>query len=379
MEFQKYTRMQEDRLQKCTDLLNENTSTFEEGEGGEQKEAEVDGNVDKEHFKRSYSESSIPIEYENEGSEYDRFSHDRSTYQGQSFEASTPSPLPLKAPPLPAHREHQKSKIPRPPPPRTVSKPTDDVKEVLQPIPGRVAPDSNKIPRPPPPRTVAKPADGVKEVLQPIPGRVASDSKAKIFHDNLPNYYENAISAGYGKKSKRAPPSYERKPVVLPPLQTTQHQSRQLSSNEECHEDFVQYDESLAIKRSTIKGIVKPNLIRKDLMKLRDPTVRPRGPKKSAVIAQETVVKSSIKYEQELELPMIPQPPPRQNNHKMANASFGSRIPRLPKIQQNSHAMSDISRPCPPTQPPMMSQSRPRASHRRYMTRDTALPFLRMQ
>ena len=320
---------------------------IEEGEGGEQKEAEVDGNVDKEHFKRSYSESSIPIEYENEGSEYDRFSHDRSTYQGQSFEASTPSPLPLKEPPLQAHREHQKSKIPRPPPPRTV----------------------------------AKPADGVKEVLQPIPGRVAPDSKAKIFHENLPNYYENAISAGYGKKSKRAPPSYERKPsqVVLPPLQTIQHQSRQFSSNEECHEDFVQYDESLAIKRSTIKGIVKPNLIRKDLMKLRDPTVRPRGPKKSAVIAQETVVKSSINNEQELELPMIPQPPPRQNNHKMANASFGSRIPRLPTIQQNSHAMSDISRPCPPTQPPMMSQSRPRASHRRYMTRDTALPFLRMQ
>jgi len=114
-------------------------------------------------------------------------------------------------------------------------------------------------------------------------------------------------------------------------------------------------------------------------MKLRDPTVRPRGPKQTAVIAQELVAKSSIKCEQELKLPMIPQPPPRPNNHKMVNASVGSRIPRLPTIQQNNHVVSDVSRPCPPPQPPMKSQSRPRAFHRRYVTREAALPFPRMQ
>ena len=105
MEFQKYTRMQEDRLQKCTDLLNEMTS-FEKGE---QEEAKVDEKVD-EHFERSYSESSIPIEYENEGSEYDGFSHDRSTYEGQeppmADEASS-----LQASPSPVY-EQQNSKIP---------------------------------------------------------------------------------------------------------------------------------------------------------------------------------------------------------------------------------------------------------------------------
>ena len=137
------------------------------------------------------------------------------------------------------------------------------------------------------------------------------DSKAKIFHENLPNYYKNAKSAGYGKNTKKTKPLYVRKPqVVLPPLQNTKYRSQQLSSDEICHQDFVQYEESFAVKRTTIKGIVKPNLIRKDLMKLRDPTARPRGSKQTAVVEQEVIVKSSIKCEQELKLPMIPQPPP---------------------------------------------------------------------
>jgi len=337
MEFQKYTRMQEDRLQKCTDLLNEITSSFEEE--GEQEEAEVFEKVEK-YFERSYSESSIPIEYENEGSEYDGFSYDRSTYEGQEPPmADEASPSPLQGPPSPVY-EQQNSKIPRPPPPQRAVMP-EDVKE---------------------------------KVLQLIPGRVAPDSKAKIFHENLPNYYENAKSAGYGKNIKRAQPLYVRKPqVVLPPLQNTKYRSQQLSSNEICHQDFVQYEESFAVKRSTIKGIVKPNLIRKDLMKLRDPTARPRGSKQTAVVEQEVFVKSSIKCEQELKLPMIPQPPPRSNNNKI-NASVGSRIPRLPTIQQK-HGLSSIQRPCPPPQP----RSRPEASHRRYVARETALPFPRMQ
>ena len=335
MEFQKYTRMQENRLQKCTALLNEMTSSFEKGE---QEEAKVDEKVD-EHFERSYSGSSIPIEYENEGSEYDGFSHDRSTYEGQeppmADEASS-----LQAPPSPFY-EQQNSKIPRPLPPRRAVVP-EDVKE---------------------------------KVLQPIPGRAATDSKAKIFHENLPNYYENAKSAGYGKNTKKTKPLYVRKPqVVLPPVQNTKYRSQQLSSNEICHQDFVQYEESFAVKRTTIKGIVKPNLIRKDLMKLRDPTVRPRGSKQTAVVEQKVVVKCSIKCEQELKLPMIPQPPPRSNNKKI-DASVGSRIPRLPTIQKNNHGMSGIQRPCPPPQP----RSRPEASHRRYVTRETALLFPRMQ
>ena len=109
-------------------------------------------------------------------------------------------------------------------------------------------------------------------------------------------------------------------------------------------------------------------------MKLRDPFVRPRGSKQTAVVEQEVVVKSSFKCEQELKLPMIPQPPPRLNNKKI-DASVGSRIPRLPKIQKNNHGMSGIQRPCPPPQP----RSRPEASHRRYVTRETALLFPRMQ
>lgn len=46
------------------------------------------------------------------------------------------------------------------------------------------------------------------------------------------------------------------------------------------NQEYMQFDESIPIKRKTIKGIVKPNLMRKDLMKLRDLNVRPRGAQK---------------------------------------------------------------------------------------------------
>ena len=198
-------------------------------------------------------------------------------------------------------------------------------------------------------------------------GRVAPESKVKIFQEKLPNHSKNVRSNDYGKTTKRASSSYVRKPsqVVLPPIQHTQYRSQQ---------DFMQYDESLAVRRSTIRGIVKPNLIRKDLMKLRDPIVRPRAPKQTVVVTQEVAVRDSIKRQQEL-LPMIPQPPPRRPNNSKVHASVGSHILILPTIPQN-HGMSGI--PSLPLQP-SKSRSRPASFHRNAISRVTALPFQRRQ
>ena len=336
--------MQEENLQICKDILDE-MSPFEEDE---QEEVGIDENTD-EYFGRSRSKSSTPIEYEDEGSKYDQdgFYSDRSAYkeQNESLRLDKESPSLLPASPSPVHQPP-----PRPPPPRRAVVPEDIKKKGFAPIPSHVVSQT----------------------------RVARESKVKIFQEKLPNYNKVIGSTGYGKNIKRAP-LYVRKPsAVLPPLQNTQYQSRQLSSNEISHQDFLQYDEPHVVKRSTLKGIVKHNLIRKDLIKLIDPTVRPRAPKQTDFIEQQVVVRGLIRREQELVLPKIPQPPPKVNNNRIP-ASMGSRIPRLPAIQQNQR-VSGIPIPCPPpSQPPTMAQSRPRASHRRYVARETGLPFPKRQ
>jgi len=288
--------MQENKLE---DLLNEMPS-FEEI--GEQEEAEeIDENVDEEeYFERSYSKSSIPVEYENEESEYDQdgFESDQSDYEEQDDASSVPASQ------SPVH-EHQNSIIPQPPHPRRAVVSEYVKKKERVPIHGHVF----------------------------LQARVAPESKVKIFQEKLPSYNKVIGSTGYGNNTnKRGPPSYVRKPsqVVLPPLQqNTQNRSQHLSSNEGSHHhNFTKYDESFTIKRNIIKGIVKPNLIRKDLMKLRDPTVRPRGASKQTTqeVEQEIVVRCSVKYQQGLKLPMIPQPPPRPSKKKI-NA-VGPRVPR---------------------------------------------------
>ena len=347
IEFQQFTRMQEENLQICKDILDE-MSPFEEDE---QEEVEIDENSD-EYFERSHSESSTPIEYEGPKYDQDGFYSDRSAYEEQNeslrSDEASPSPSPLPASPSPVH-QHQSSRMPRPPPPRRAVVPEDIKKKGFAPIPSHVVSQT----------------------------RVARESKVKIFQEKLPNYNKVIGSTGYGKNTRRAP-LYVRKPsVVLPQLQNTQYQPQQLSSNKISHQDFLQYDESFVVKRSTIKGVVKPNLIRKDLMKLIDPTVRPRAPKQTAFIEQQVVVRGSIRREQELVLPRIPQPPPKVNKNRIP-ASMGSRIPRLPAIQQNQ-GVSGIPRPRPPPQPPMMARSRPGASHRRYVARETGLPFPKRQ
>ena len=304
---------------------------FEEVE--QKEEAEIDENGD-EYFE-SFSESSMSIEIENEGSEYDQdgFYSDRSAYEEQNEslmqdEAPSSSSL-LPASPSPVY-QHQSSRMPQPPPPRRDVVPEDIKKKKLPPTPGHVFTKS----------------------------RVAPESKYKIVQEKLPNYNNTVGSTtGYGENTRRAPLYVQKPSIVLPPL----------SSSETSHQNFLQYDESLAIKRSTIKGIVEPNLTRKDLMNLRDPTVRPCASKQKALIAHST------RREQELMLPRIPHPPPKTNNN-MIPASMGSQIPRLPTIQQNQ-GVSGILRPCPPPQPPMMPRSRPGTSHRRYVAREAGLPF----
>ena len=351
MEFQEYTRMQENKLQECVDLLNlKMSSSFE----AEHEKVEVDDeNFGGEHFERSYSKSSFPVEYnDNEVSEYDQdgFYSNRSDVAEQVKspmpDEASPSPLPASLPPA---IEHQSSKIPRPPPPRRAVMPEDIKTRGLPPIPGHVV-------------SLA---------------RVAAESNVKIFQEKLPNYNKNSRSAGYGKNTKNAPQSnvQNKLQVVLPPLKNTQYRSQQSFSNQEkCHQNFVQYNEVLTVKRSAIKGIVKPNLIRKDLMKLRDPTVRPRGaPKQTDVIEDIVVERGATRHQQQMQM-MIPQPPPRPNNK-----SGRSRIPRLPTIQQHQ-GISGIPRPCPPLpQPPTMSRSRPGVSHRTYVARGIGFPFPRRQ
>jgi len=202
--------------------------------------------------------------------------------------------------------------------------------------------------------------------------RVANESKVEILQEKLPN--KTVRSTGYDRNTNQASvPFSQNLQVILPSHAKVQ----QLHSND-TYQDSMQCDESLIVKKSTIKGIVKPNLKKKDLMKLIDRTTRPRVTKQTAVIPQEeVVVRNCARCQQELVLPMIPQPPPRAINNK-APAYTGSRIPRLPTIQK-THGMSGIPTPCPPAQPQLVSQLRPRASHRRYVARETALPFPRGQ
>ena len=270
-----------------------------------------------------------------------------------------------------------------------------------------------QIPRPPPPRQKAVMPENVT-FFPPIPGCVASKSKVVPDKPKIQQHINNNGSMlSYGKNINRVPEStiesYGRKQVTntpmvtrkssvvfpslhntqqylsssatsslyqqdaqsrqdihkyfavppqkpqvaLPPLQSTQHRSQQLSSNGKPHQDFMQYDESIAFKRSTTEAIAEPNIIRKDS------AVRPRAPKQTDIITHEVAVRDSIKRQQEL-LPMIPQLPPRRPNNSKVHARF-----------------SDIPRPCPPPQPP--TRLRPVASHRRYVISDSGLPFPRRQ
>ena len=356
MEFQKYARIQENKVQECVDLLKK-MSSFEREED-EQEEAEVDENLkgdDEEYFNRSHSESSIPVGYdEDEGSEYEQDGFVSKRFDNKEQDQS---PMSDEASPL----------LPTSP-------------KVLQGY------QNSRIPRPPPPRRAVIHEDVKKQGLPLIPrhefskDRFAPQSKVKIFQEKLPNYNNVIESTGHGKNTKqRAPSAFVRKPrVALPPIhQNTQYGCQQSSLKEiSHHQDFAQSNDSLAFKRSTIKGIVKPNLIRKDLMKLRDPTVRPRTHKQTAVITQELVVNESITHQRVL--PMIPRPPPRPNNNKI-HASGRSRVPILPTIQQHQR-MSGIPRLWPPPEPPMVPRLRPGASHRTYPVRDrTGLRFRRRQ
>ena len=158
IEFQEYTRMQENKLQDLTDLLYEITSSFEEE--GEQEEPEVDKNVHEEYFDRFVS--SIPVEYDNEEAEYDQdgFHSDRSVYEEQDeSQLSDDETSLMSESPSPAHEN-----------------------------------ESNKTTRPPPPRRAVMPEDVKKKGLPPIPGhvislaRVAPESKVKIFQEKMPNY-----------------------------------------------------------------------------------------------------------------------------------------------------------------------------------------------
>ena len=178
IEFQEYTRMQENKLQDLTDLLYEITSSFEEE--GEQEEPEVDKNVHEEYFDRFAS--SIPVEYDNEKAEYDQdgFHSDRSVYEEQDeSQLSDDKTSSMPESPSPAH-ENESNKTPRLPPPRRAIMPEDVKKKGLPPIPGHVI-------------SLA---------------RVAPESKVKIFQEKMPNYNRVVRSTGYGKNTKRrVPPS----------------------------------------------------------------------------------------------------------------------------------------------------------------------------
>ena len=324
---------------------------------------------------------------------------------------------------------------------------------------------ASRIPRPPPAQRAVVPKDSRKVRISQIPRHafsqtnVAPESKIKIFQEKLPSHNKVAGSIGHIDETTRNAQMYTQKPsAVLPTLQNTQHdqvssykpdhdfvryedtytfkqisvkgivkpnlirkdlmrlrdpaarpriaprqtavdmtqdveircsepelvsrrqhqqQQPQHPSYGTSHHDFVQCDESLAIKRTTIKGIVKPNLIRKDLMRLRDPAARPRGSPKSTVEAAEVVSKGFgiRRSDQELVLPMIPQPPSAKSNTYQQSPHQHSQIPKLPTIQHRG-----IPKPRAQPQPPTMPRSCETASHRRYVVKDTGnWPFLRWQ
>jgi len=196
----------------------------------------------------------------------------------------------------------------------------------------------SRIPRPPPPRKAAMPEDVKGSGLPTISGHVFS--RARVATEvKISN--KVAGSTHHGRNTKGSSPSQMQKPsqIVLSPLQKTQYRSKQSSSN------GVSYHQDS---------------------------------KQTTVFGQEVVARGSIKREQELKLPMIPQPPSKVNKeNKKIHPSVGSQIPRLPTIQQNQGVVSGITRP--PPQPPMKSRSRPGGSHRRYVTREAGIHFPRRQ
>ena len=187
----------------------------------------------------------------------------------------------------------------------------------------------SRIPRPPPPRKAVMSEDVKDSGLPTILGHVLSHARV------VPEDNSESGSTHYGRNTKRASPSYMRKPskVVLPPLQKTQYHPKQSSSN------GVSYHQ--VSKQTTVFG-------------------------------REVEAIGSIKREQELKLPMIPQPPSKINKNNN-NASVRSRIPRLPTIQQNQGVVSGIQRP------PQQPRSHPGGSHRKYVAREAGIQFPRRQ
>ena len=433
MEFQKYTLMQEDRLEECKALLDdicfppddEEEQEYEE----EEEETEADENSGEVVDERSFSKSSsISTEYDDkiERSEYE---------QGESInKVQDKSPMPDEAsrtslphsPPSPVQK-HQYSRIPRPTrPPRATVMLEDGKKNTVTQTCERSFSKSSSIPTeyegetegseykqgesihkvqdkspmsdeassspslspvqkrqysriPRPTRRTVMSVDVKKKGLTQTPknvfsqSRVANESKVESFQEKLPNCNKAVRSTGYDRNTNQASVPFAQNPQVILPSHA---KVQQLHSND-TSQDSMQYDESIFVKISTVKEIVKPNLKRKDLMKLKDLTTRPRVKKQTAgILQEEVVVGNCTRCQQELVLPMIPQPPSRAINE--VTAYTGSRIPRLPTIQR-SHGMSGIPRPCPPVQPKVVSRLRPRASHRRYVARETALPFPRGQ
>ncbi|XP_066923808.1 uncharacterized protein [Clytia hemisphaerica] len=217
--------------------------------------------------------------------------------------------------------------------------------------------------------------------LPPIPThvvsnkRIAPESKFKIFKEKVKSY-NNIGSTGYGKSKPRR--NEFNMATILPPVQSrvVKRQPIVVESQQSMHSEY-----ELAIKRTSIKGIVKPSLLNKDIFRLRDPSVRVRGAPKQQDVHQElnkTPVLPSIFQQrdliqtvspqnqirqscvapqnqapQTLALPRIPQPPiqPKQSIQQTV-----SRIPRLPNIQQSQPKQGQIQSRIP--QPPKGERTR---------------------
>ena len=117
----------------------------------------------------------------------------------------------------------------------------------------------------------------------------------------------------------------------------------------------------LAIKRASIKGIVKPNQLNKDILRLRDPSVRVRSaprqqdvrrelnktpilppiPQQKGPIQNVSPSYGIVRQNETLVLPRIPQPPAQPKPQQTV-----SRNSRLPNIQQQpSPQQSRIPQP----------------------------------
>ena len=354
-ELQKYSHMQEETLQNCKNFLDEMYSSEEEENPGHENEVDVERSA--ERMDRSNSSASILIESKND--EYANGKHgfytNRSAFEEREdalIHEPSPSPASESPPQSCCGGIRQGSKIPRPPPPRRAVIHKDIRAKESPLIPGHVI----------------------------VQTRVTPAPEVKIFHQKRPIYNKDVGSTGYRTSTRRRAPIYVPKPP--PPVQQQQYQPRQ-SSYDTSHIDFMQCEESLTIKRTTIKGIAKRNLIRKDLMNLRDPSVRPRGapkPTGGVGMSQEIVPRGfQIKREHELVLPRISQRQPPRAITKQNPQYQPSQIPKLPIIQQQHQGLNGIPRTRAHPQPPVMSRSRAGASHRRYAERKTGLSFSRRQ